>query len=220
MFVARNLSVPLLADIPAPAPAPAPAHGAKTVLRVMFASRIARTKNLAFALKCLQLARTNVCLTVIGPTEDIAYWAECQALMKALPSQVSVVYLGGMPPHTLAQELPKHDVFFLPTLGENFGHALVEAWQAGLSVLTSDQTPWRNLHTKRLGWDLPLGNPQSFADALAEVAGWCPEERQARREHCAEFGREVVRDEAAIDANRRLFLAAVRGKEAWRGLRF
>jgi glycosyltransferase involved in cell wall biosynthesis len=46
--------------------------------------------------------------------------------------------------------------FVLPTLGENFGHAIVEAWQSGIPVVISDRTPWRGLAQKNVGWDLAL----------------------------------------------------------------
>ena len=44
----------------------------------------------------------------------------------------------------------------LPTLGENFGHVIVEAWTAGCPVLVSDRTPWRQLASHGVGWDVAL----------------------------------------------------------------
>ena len=39
-------------------------------------------------------------------------------------------------------------------------------------MLISDQTPWQGLAAKKAGWDLPLGNPSSFGDVIAQTAGW------------------------------------------------
>ena len=49
--------------------------------------------------------------------------------------------------------LSRHDLLFLPTAGENFGHVILEAMQAGVPVLISDKTLWKNLskHHTQLG---------------------------------------------------------------------
>src|SRR4029077_18813526 len=52
--------------------------------------------------------------------------------------------------------LSEHHFFFMPTANENFGHAIVEALLAGCPLITSDQTPWRELARRGVGWDLPL----------------------------------------------------------------
>ena len=63
--------------------------------------------------------------------------------------------------------LSGHDLFFLPTLGENYGHVIHEALLSGSQVLLSDQTPWRGLTEAGLGWDLPLEGKGAFAAANA-----------------------------------------------------
>jgi hypothetical protein len=50
-------------------------------------------------------------------------------------------------------------------LNENHGHVIVEAWQAGLPVIISDQTPWHGLVESRSGWDLLL-NPRQWIDTV------------------------------------------------------
>lgn len=44
----------------------------------------------------------------------------------------------------------------MPTFNENYGHAIVESFVAGLPVVISDRTPWRNLEKINAGWDIPL----------------------------------------------------------------
>ena len=44
----------------------------------------------------------------------------------------------------------------LPTLGENYGHVIVESFSVGLPIILSKKTPWLNLASKHLGWDLDL----------------------------------------------------------------
>jgi glycosyltransferase involved in cell wall biosynthesis len=60
----------------------------------------------------------------------------------------------------------------LPTLGENFGHAIFEALSAGRPVLISNQTPWHNLASQKIGWDISLDRPKEFVKAIEEISGW------------------------------------------------
>ena len=40
---------------------------------------------------------------------------------------------------------------------------------AGKPVILSDQTPWRNLQAKGLGWDIPLDQPETFIEAILQA---------------------------------------------------
>jgi glycosyltransferase involved in cell wall biosynthesis len=177
-------------------------------LRVVFAARIAKKKNLDFALRVISQTTLPLHFTIIGPVQDAAHFAECQRQIDRLPENVTVDVKGAMPPQELQYELRTHDVFFLPSRGENFGHAFVEAWHAGLPVLTSDQTPWKDLRNRDLGWDLPLGSEDSFGEALVEAFSRSPARVASQRRTCGEFGAQVALDATAVEANRRLFRAA------------
>ena len=82
------------------------------------------------------------------------------------PTGVVVSYRGEMDHDLIAEELITHDLFVLPTLNENFGHAILESLSAGTPVLISDQTPWRGLANAGAGWDLDLSHPERFRAAL------------------------------------------------------
>jgi glycosyltransferase involved in cell wall biosynthesis len=74
-------------------------------------------------------------------------------------------------PHRQVEQLiNEHHLCVLPTLGENFGHAIFEALNAGRPVLISDQTPWCNLAEHHAGWDLPLSDENRFVQVLQQVA--------------------------------------------------
>ena len=79
----------------------------------------------------------------------MAYWEKCQRIIDDLPENIQVKYNGTIGHEKVVREMASHDLFFLPTLGENFGHVIFEALAAGCPILISDQTPWRNLE-KRL----------------------------------------------------------------------
>ena len=175
-------------------------------LRVCFLSRISPMKNLDFALRVLAKVRQPVVFTVYGPKEDGKFWAECERLIEVLPAHICFTYAGPIAPDLVREEMSKHDLFFLPTRGENYGHVLVEAWSAGLPVLTSDQTPWRGLEAKGVGWDLSLTQPERFVSVLDAVANWSPQLAEEAREACLRFSAMQLNDRAGVESNRTMFL--------------
>lgn len=126
-------------------------------VRFVFISRITRKKGIQFLLELLTRYRTGrVVLDIFGPIVDESYWHECAALIGRMPANCQVAYRGVIPHDLVNETVVNYDFFVLPTLGENFGHAIFEALSAGIPTLISDQTPWRNLEHQQAGWDLPL----------------------------------------------------------------
>lgn len=175
------------------------------VLRVCFLSRLSRKKNLDYALSVLSGVDQPVRLSIYGPREDLAYWHECEGLISELPGNIEVVYEGGVPNEEVIDTIARHDLFFLPTRGENFGHVLLEAWSAGVPVLTSDQTPWRQLESEGVGWTIPLTEPQRFVEVIGDVSKWTSQQHSDCRSKCIAFAREHSLDGSAIEANRKMF---------------
>src|SRR3546814_15539936 len=101
--------------------------------------------------------------------------------------------------------LSRHDIFFLPTFGENYGHVIAEALEAGLRLLICDQTPWRGLAEAGVGHDLPLNQPEAFVTAIEAEAARTTRMVEAERAY-AHLTKGFAVD-AVIDANRRLRLA-------------
>ncbi|MEI6501492.1 MAG: glycosyltransferase, partial [Armatimonadota bacterium] len=148
-------------------------------------------------------------LTAYGPREDAAYWAECEAIIKALPDNISVVYGGEVPHEQVPTRLAEHDLMVLPTANENFGHSILEALLAGCPVLISDRTPWRGLQAKGVGWDLPLEDPDGFTRVLQECVDMADARWQALSRAARALGEEAARDPEASEQNRRLLRQAL-----------
>lgn len=180
-------------------------------IRVVFIGRVARVKNLDGALHILSTMEVPVSYDVYGQLEDPAYEAECRALISGLPEHVKVTLHGPTPPTELATILAKSDVLLLPSRGENFGHAIIEAMAAGCPVLISDQTPWRNLEREGAGWDVPLTNEPAFRAALTRVAGMDETEWLALSRSTAGFAARFVDSHQVRASNRELFLSVARG---------
>ena len=179
------------------------------VLRIVFLSRVSRKKNLDGALSMLRGLHGRVSLDIYGPVEDASYWQECQDAIRTLPSNVAVHY-GGMVAHSdVGRIFRAHDLFLFPTLGENFGHVILEALTAGCPVMISDRTPWRNLKQMEVGWDIPLDQPALFERALAECVEM-GDELHRRMSTCASaFAQARMEDPEIVEQNRRLLRTAI-----------
>ncbi|MBL7831037.1 MAG: glycosyltransferase, partial [Saprospiraceae bacterium] len=123
-----------------------------------------------FVFEVLMQVKANINLDIIANLEDKSYWSECQRYINDLPKNIVVNFLGPQPHNTIEKEIEKSHLFFLPTKGENFGHAIFESLASGRPVLISDQTPWTGLEAKNAGWDLPLNDKAAFVKAIEQMA--------------------------------------------------
>lgn len=135
-------------------------------LRVLFLARIARIKNLIGALTVLREIKGSVLFDIYGPREDQKYWRECLRLIQALPPNVKTTYRGSVPHDQVRKTIANYHLYFLPTLGESYGHGIIEALMASRPVLISDRTPWTKLEKSDAGWDLPIEEPEAFVRVL------------------------------------------------------
>lgn len=178
-------------------------------LKIVFLSRITPIKNLDGALMSLAGLQGQITFNIYGPLEDTAYWKGCEAIAEKLPSNIQVNY-GGMIDHDkVISVMEKHHLFFLPTRGENFGHVIIEALTAGCPVLISDQTPWRNLEKKGIGWDLPLKRMERFTTVLQKMVDMGTSELESLSSRAKTYAHGKIVDENAIKQNRDLFYNAV-----------
>lgn len=141
-------------------------------LHLAWLSRISPKKNLLGALDVLCRVKRQVSLDIFGTIEDETYWDRCMTVMRRLPKNVAVNFRGALEPHSVVATLKEYDGFLFLTLGENFGHVILEALTAGCPIIVSDQTPWTNLEARQCGVDLPLDRPTdiaTFIDRLADM---------------------------------------------------
>jgi glycosyltransferase involved in cell wall biosynthesis len=183
-------------------------------VRISFVGRISRMKNLVAALEALQHVRGRVEFTIYGPVADTTYWEHCRRRIRALPPTVRVNYAGPLPHEELPAALRRHHVFLLPSLGENFGHAIAEALIAGCPAIISDRTAWKGLGAQGAGWNVPLGDHEGLRAALQECVDM-DGPRYAEMSHGARrFGLERSRNPGLLWSNRKLFRLALAGSHA------
>ena len=212
-----EVTVCVAPDVPnAPvASAPPPQHPAKQEGRceIVFLSRISRKKNLDGALRMLADLQGEVHFDIYGPLEDDRYWRECQRLIAALPANIQVEYRGTVPHEEVSGVMSRYHLFLLPTLGENFGHVILEALVAGCPVLISDQTPWRGLSAGGAGWELPLSDSGAFRSVLQGCIDMSAVNHAELSARAAHYGLRHSDSEAVVRQNRDLFCRACSGAE-------
>lgn len=210
-----TMSISTGIDLSAPLSVTPPLHRTRVpgeALRIVFLSRISPMKNLDFALEVLSGIHLPVTFSIIGPEEDANYSARCRALAEGLPNTVKVEWVGAQPPEAVPQAMADHDLFFLPTHGENFGHVIAEALGSGTPVLLSNTTPWRGLEAAGIGCDLPLDDVDSFRAALRAAWYQSPEEAALTRQRAAGYARKRQQGGVDVAANRALFERALSGR--------
>jgi glycosyltransferase involved in cell wall biosynthesis len=180
-------------------------------LRVVFVSRISPMKNLLSALGMLQGVSGHVSYDIYGPVEDEEYWSKCKMAINTLPPNVRVKYMGMVEHERVREVFADHDLFLFPTLGENFGHVICEALSAACPVLISDQTPWRDLQEKGVGWDIPLKEMERFHAIIQQCVDADEEWYAALVARTTEYAKLLASDPAILEENRRMVRYATAG---------
>mgnify|MGYP001195332029 CR=1 FL=1 len=116
-------------------------------LKILFLSRISPMKNLDFFLNVLCKVSSNVKLDIYGIKEDLRYFKQCKKIINKLPKNIRVLFHNKVNHNKINTIFKNHDLFVLPTRGENFGHVIYEALSAGVPALISDKTPWKAKNT-------------------------------------------------------------------------
>ena len=177
-------------------------------LKMVFISRIAPVKNLLFALEVLKEIQVDgyIIFDIYGPDEDKNYWNICLETIEKLPANIEVNYKGFLVPNKISSTLSKYHLFFLPTKGENFGHAIVEAMQVGLIPLISNKTPWQNLEGINSGYSLSLSSKQNFKRVIEEVLAFDNEVFLSYSKSVKEYILKEVDNSDSIKKYKKLFI--------------
>jgi glycosyltransferase involved in cell wall biosynthesis len=139
-------------------------------INLVFISRVSPIKNLTCLLNALKdIPEGTIHLNIFGPIEDQNYWKQCEEIIGRLPKNISVAYNNELPHPKVKPELLKNHFLVLPTKGENFGHIIFESFAYGRPVIISDQTPWKGLNSKHVGWDVPIDDTKLLSDAIEKA---------------------------------------------------
>lgn len=167
-------------------------------LKICFLSRISPKKNLHFIADILHKCKEKIIFDIYGPLEDLVYYQFCLNEFKKVGSNVIIQYQGEVEPFFVSKVIGSYDLFLFPTLGENFGHVIAESFSVGTPVLISDQTPWRNLSLKDIGWDIPLTEVSKFSSIIDDYACLDSNEKAKKRSKCLDYYEENFNNPSVV----------------------
>jgi glycosyltransferase involved in cell wall biosynthesis len=173
-------------------------------LRIVNIARISPEKNLLQALTILQTLNEPVVFDIYGPIYNQTYWNQCLQLIRSLPNYISVNYKGVLLADDVLDTLKKYHLFFMPTLGENFGHIILQSFMASTPVLISNTTPWKNLSKQKAGFDLPLSDVKGFIEILKKFNAMDNESYLEYRKGAYQIACQYLSDKTTLEQNLQL----------------
>ncbi len=141
-------------------------YSSEGCLRIVFLSRISPKKNLKYAIEIVCALKGKIIFDIYGNMEDVSYFEQCQATMKPSCENIQICYKGAVSFDNVIEVLSRYDVFLFPTLGENYGHVIMEALQSRCIPVISDRTPWGELADLGIGNVIPLEKKQEFISCM------------------------------------------------------
>lgn len=136
------------------------------VFTIAFIGRIAPEKNPLTLIQALYSIKVPINVVFCGGSNNETYLNEFNNMLDKLPDNISKIYHPEMS-HEQIQQLIKHtDLMVLPSLGENFGHAIYESLLGGVPVIIGNNTPWKNLESVMAGVEIEPKNEKVLTDAI------------------------------------------------------
>ena len=182
-------------------------------LKLFFIGRISPVKNLLGAAKTLEYVHGRVRFAIYGAAQNKEYWGQCKAVLDSLPKNVSWKWAGELPSEQVVDTLKKEDVLLLPSMGENYGHAIQEALSAGCPCVISDQTSWNNLEDNGCGYECHTDDYASMAKHIDEYAEMDSEQFMERVKKAHDFAITVSNGRDVGDQYRRMFNTLIEGDQ-------
>ncbi len=175
--------------------------------KLYFLGRVSEVKNLLFNIRVLKNLSTecSVDFHIYGPVEEPAYWELCKKEIESLPENVRVTYKGNLDNSLLHETLRDYHFLFLMTKNENYGHAIVESLVEGCPVIISDRTPWRNLSSRKAGWDLSIDQTEPVTRVIEETCRMNQETYTLWSENAGMMADSIVNNPQSLLDNKKLF---------------
>ena len=174
-------------------------------LKLINVARIAPEKNLRFALEILVHVQSEIEFDFYGPVYNHTYFDECMQLVQKMPPNIKVNYKNSLNSELVAPTLTNYHALFMPTLGENFGHIIMESFVCGCPVIISNQTPWNKLESKKIGFDISLSNPAKFIESIEFLANLNQKDYDVWSNLAFEFGQLYLNSPEILKQNLTLF---------------
>jgi len=123
-----------------------------------------------------------------------------------------VNYKGIIEKNKIVESFSNNHVLFFPTENENFGHVIFESFAHGMPVITSNNTPWRNLNEIKVGFDLPLDDPKKFVEAIERFINMDNIEYKKWANNAINYAKQIANNKRIIESNINLFQSTLSSK--------
>ncbi len=144
---------------------------------VLFLSRIHPVKGLLGLIQAWDiLSPKNWTLNIAGPDEN-NYQEVLKNEIEKLGTSANIEFLGEINDTHKWQQYINSDIFVLPSFSENFGIVIGEALASGVPVITTKETPWRQVEGYECGWWIDLG-VDALVDALKNAISMSDRQRR------------------------------------------
>jgi len=209
-WLGRNVRIHLVQNLARKAAdrMPLPVQKCAGELRLVSLARIAEEKNTLFAIERLARIQGRVRYELYGTIYDQDYWMECQRAIAELPPSVVVEWRGQLPQDQVAAALSDAHFLYMPSVGENFGHTMLEALTTGRPLLISDRTPWKQLEGSQAGWDLPLEDPERFTSTVQQATDMDQASYDQLVNGAYALGTRYLNDPTPVERSFRMFASA------------
>jgi len=174
-------------------------------LRLVYISRITAKKNLLGAIEILSKIKCSYSFDIYGPIADEEYWKKCKNIIKELNLHDTINYKGTIMHSDVIHVFSSYDLFLFPTFGENFGHVILESLLGGCPVLTSTETPWKELNINKAGWCISLKDTCHIAEIIDDYSQISIEEKKIMKINALKIAKKKLNNWDVINDNRIMF---------------
>ena len=176
------------------------------LFNITYISRIEPKKNLLFIIELLSNLKINLNFDIWGEIGDEDYFNLINKSIKNLPKNINCIYKGKLALMDAKFKFSNYNLFILPTKGENYGHVIFESLSCGCPILLSENTtPWNNLETNLVGYNISLDNKQGWIDKIIYFSRLNITEREIYAENCKNYIKNNIKYDDILQENLLLF---------------
>ena len=156
---------------------------------LLFLSRITPKKGLPMLLQSIYSLKKDFSdwVLVIAGADEFGHKAELLSIIQNLGLQDKVIFTGPLFDHTKRDAFTAADLFVLPSYSEGAPIVILESLAAGIPVVATKASPWRDLVMFQCGWLTEI-DQNALTEALEDALGKGSEELQ----RMGSRGRELV----------------------------
>ena len=163
--------------------------------RALFMSRFHYKKGLLNLIDAWAKVRPQGWKIELVGTDSAGYLKVVESRIAALGLQDDFIITGALMDEDKWGAYRRADLFILPSFSENFGIVVAEALYAGVPVITTKGTPWRDLEERKCGWWIDVG-----VDPLAKQLRDAVSLDDATRREMGEHGCKLINEKYTWDS--------------------